>query len=764
MNKTAVVQQAKTASFLSSAQGVLQRKCASGNRNVESGKCAGCEMKKAGLQRKLAIGASNDLLEQEAERVAGQVMAAPVHSVASGAPLDIQRYAGQATEGTDTAPTSVDRVLAGLGRPLEPALRQDMEQRFGHDFSRVRVHSGAAAEQSAREINACAYTVGQNVVFGTGMFAPGTQDGRRLIAHELTHVVQQTGNAPVSGERVSPAQPSSPQGDGKEPAAGMSSLRAPGSSTAVVQRFPGGEGEIGGGQSVAGSPYAEEPDVIAYAVGAQKLGKLVDGMVLFATKDWKVVAISQNAFYVGPFFSDMGSFYYVYRFTGSDQKTSTYTLTRGTYLPGPDDKNLREGLAQVQGKTTLQVKTSGLSPLSSGGSATKDPKAPTGTKDTGSKPGKDTSAHGGSDKPAQATDILPEFADKTVEQCRETVGDIYGGLNKEANSGILDHKLDAVNGMQTILDKTDPAVSSNVIFALSLVTNAAAGALGAGLPKIAANAIVWGAAGAANGAVAFFNNDNLIDAVEFCQKYTQSLRMNKDVAVKEVRSAIVGDLAQVRAAASSFRRMVQDTDQISNIKLNQEREVVDLWTNTILAEKEGKKGKKVAGPGDPGKVGSANYGSETEGRILLAAGRLEANPPPVENPFRWTKSPDVAVMPGVPDRARQKNLNRKIADVPVARTMRVVTSLATQTFTVAMSADGTETAQSFHGDPDMMHWVLASFLLDKALKPATDDGKRLIEANWKLGVTKCWDQVRNKTFAELGIKSIKGESGSPYRE
>ena len=66
-----------------------------------------------------------------------------------------------------------------------------MEQRFGYDFSRVRVHSGAAAEQSARDVNAHAYTVGHNIVFGAGGFAPGTHEGRRLMAHELTHMIQQ---------------------------------------------------------------------------------------------------------------------------------------------------------------------------------------------------------------------------------------------------------------------------------------------------------------------------------------------------------------------------------------------------------------------------------------------------------------------------------------------------------------------------------------------------------------------------------------------
>ena len=69
-----------------------------------------------------------------------------------------------------------------------------MEPRFGHDFSRVRVHLDAAAAQSARDMNALAYTVRQNIVFGPGGFAPGTHEGRRLIAHELTHVVQQNGS------------------------------------------------------------------------------------------------------------------------------------------------------------------------------------------------------------------------------------------------------------------------------------------------------------------------------------------------------------------------------------------------------------------------------------------------------------------------------------------------------------------------------------------------------------------------------------------
>jgi hypothetical protein len=192
---------------------ILQRKCACGQHTMAGGECQECGKKRNGIQRetinqsangagvsllgipvmqrKLMVGASNDPLEQEADRVADQVLAAPAHSVVSGTPPHIQRYAGQATESTETAPASVDRVLANPGKPLEPALRQDMEQRFGYDFSRVRVRSDAVAAQSARDVNAHAYTVGHDIVFGAGKFAPATQEGRRLLAHELTHVVQQ---------------------------------------------------------------------------------------------------------------------------------------------------------------------------------------------------------------------------------------------------------------------------------------------------------------------------------------------------------------------------------------------------------------------------------------------------------------------------------------------------------------------------------------------------------------------------------------------
>jgi hypothetical protein len=144
------------------------------------------------IQAKLDINQPGDVYEQEADRIADQVLSSPAHPTVIGAPSHIQRFIGGLPRQRGAAPNGVNNVLRSDSSPLEPALRQDMEQRFGHDFSRVRVHFGAAAEESARELNAKAYTVGSNIVFGVGQFAPGTHEGRRLIAHELAHVLQQS--------------------------------------------------------------------------------------------------------------------------------------------------------------------------------------------------------------------------------------------------------------------------------------------------------------------------------------------------------------------------------------------------------------------------------------------------------------------------------------------------------------------------------------------------------------------------------------------
>ena len=93
--------------------------------------------------------------------------------------------------GRGIAPPIVHEVLRSPGQPLDPAARAFMESRFGHDFGKVRVHTDSIAARSADAVEAHAYTVGSDVVFGSGRYTPTGRDGQRLLAHELAHVAQQ---------------------------------------------------------------------------------------------------------------------------------------------------------------------------------------------------------------------------------------------------------------------------------------------------------------------------------------------------------------------------------------------------------------------------------------------------------------------------------------------------------------------------------------------------------------------------------------------
>lgn len=161
------------------------------------------------LQAKLAINKPGDEHEQEADRISGEVMQMREPQLqracacGGGCPRCQAKQSGEgrgllqttsAPAGNSSqtaAPSTVHDALAEPGQPLDIATRDFMEPRFGGDFSRVRIHTGAAAERSAQDVNAHAYSVGNDIVFGPGEPSPATHEGRRLLAHELTHVVQQ---------------------------------------------------------------------------------------------------------------------------------------------------------------------------------------------------------------------------------------------------------------------------------------------------------------------------------------------------------------------------------------------------------------------------------------------------------------------------------------------------------------------------------------------------------------------------------------------
>lgn len=208
-------------------------------------KAAGRLLRSGILQPKLTVSHPHDIHEQEADRVADQVIRMP-DAVIQQQPLEeeeqkiqakpiaaritphVQRVVSEEEEklqpkftavtaltlaqrqpekqeeelvqaessagGTPEVSSKIEgriNALQGNGRPLSNDVRGYMEPRFGTDFSPVRIHTGAEAAESARALNAMAFTVGHDVVFGAGQYAPETEQGKRLLAHELTHVVQQ---------------------------------------------------------------------------------------------------------------------------------------------------------------------------------------------------------------------------------------------------------------------------------------------------------------------------------------------------------------------------------------------------------------------------------------------------------------------------------------------------------------------------------------------------------------------------------------------
>ncbi|WP_017296929.1 eCIS core domain-containing protein [Nodosilinea nodulosa] len=176
----------RVAPSLSSPGLLLQRQtsCACG------GKCPHCESKRA-QPSSLKIGAASDRDEQEADRLAEQIVRT------SGRPTQHPESGGDRT-----APATVQEALRSPGQPLDAATRNLMAPRLGHDLSQVRVHTGAAAARSARDVSARAYTVGQDIVFASQEYAPATTTGRRLLAHELVHTVQQSSGATVHLQRT----------------------------------------------------------------------------------------------------------------------------------------------------------------------------------------------------------------------------------------------------------------------------------------------------------------------------------------------------------------------------------------------------------------------------------------------------------------------------------------------------------------------------------------------------------------------------------
>lgn len=171
----------------------LQRKCACGGRSSLTGECGLCRRRRLvaqpGLvQNKLRVGSANDRHEQEAEWMAAHVMQQPLKEEG----LREEATSIDAPQMTPELEGQIDR-LQGKGQSLNDETRLFMEERFGRDFSEVRIHTSTSAGMMSQRLNARAFTFGRHVFFAPGEHQPHTERGRRLLAHELTHVVQQSG-------------------------------------------------------------------------------------------------------------------------------------------------------------------------------------------------------------------------------------------------------------------------------------------------------------------------------------------------------------------------------------------------------------------------------------------------------------------------------------------------------------------------------------------------------------------------------------------
>ncbi len=165
----------------------------------------------APIQAKLTVNAPGDTYEREADRIADHVMSTAGPQLQRACPCgggcprcgqtqsvephaQFQTKGVQANDHAETeAPSLVYEAVRSPGQPLDPSTRTFMEPRLGYDFGEVRVHTDARSAESARAVNARAYTLNREIVFGSGQYRPEDSEGKRLLAHELVHVTQQSG-------------------------------------------------------------------------------------------------------------------------------------------------------------------------------------------------------------------------------------------------------------------------------------------------------------------------------------------------------------------------------------------------------------------------------------------------------------------------------------------------------------------------------------------------------------------------------------------
>ncbi|MCP4599005.1 MAG: DUF4157 domain-containing protein [Proteobacteria bacterium] len=149
-----------------------------------------------GVQAKLKVGSTDDPLEREADEVAEEIEDEPIENAE-------EKGIVQAKSSANGKQIEKEEIALTGGSPIPESVREEFESRMGYDFSDVRVHNDRSSEIAARSINAKAFAIGKDIAFDNGKYQPESSEGRKLLAHELTHVVQQGGARINSGESQS---------------------------------------------------------------------------------------------------------------------------------------------------------------------------------------------------------------------------------------------------------------------------------------------------------------------------------------------------------------------------------------------------------------------------------------------------------------------------------------------------------------------------------------------------------------------------------
>jgi hypothetical protein len=250
------------------ANGNLQRKCG-----------AGCDCEDCGLQTKTRIGPAGDAFEQEADTLAERL--------ANGERVVVRGQTGRTLHAKSAGATRGEVAASiGHGQPLPISLQREFGPRLGRDLSKVRIHTGAAADAAASSVAARAFTLGSDLVFGSNEFAPDSVTGRHLIAHELVHWVQQHGQSDRLQRNLKVDAKAS-----DDPTTAISQM------TPTLNKIcPDFNVDVKTGDVTAKSgSNCEKGKFGAVATGSQKVGCCCLCTLARAPNNWKIIVTINNA-------------------------------------------------------------------------------------------------------------------------------------------------------------------------------------------------------------------------------------------------------------------------------------------------------------------------------------------------------------------------------------------------------------------------------------------------------------------------------------